>query len=73
MGRAPCCDKDNVKKGPWSPEEDEKLKAYIQLHGTGGNWIALPNKIGSLQTKIKVPTFSFGRFLIPKMVEYLQG
>ncbi|KAG7021026.1 Transcription factor RAX3, partial [Cucurbita argyrosperma subsp. argyrosperma] len=46
MGRAPCCDKDNVKKGPWSPEEDEKLKAYIQLHGTGGNWIALPNKIG---------------------------
>ncbi|WJX94972.1 Transcription factor rax3 [Trifolium repens] len=46
MGRAPCCDKANVKRGPWSPEEDSKLKSYIQQHGTGGNWIALPNKIG---------------------------
>ncbi|KAG6532692.1 hypothetical protein ZIOFF_006542 [Zingiber officinale] len=46
MGRAPCCDKDNVKKGPWSPEEDAELKAYIEQHGTGGNWIALPHKIG---------------------------
>ncbi|GLJ43292.1 hypothetical protein SUGI_0899000 [Cryptomeria japonica] len=46
MGRAPCCDKANVKKGPWSPEEDSKLKAYIEKHGTGGNWIALPQKVG---------------------------
>nr|QSD99800.1 MYB family transcription factor [Melilotus albus] len=46
MGRAPCCDKANVKKGPWSPEEDDKLKSYIQQHGTGGNWITLPQKIG---------------------------
>ncbi|KAF3791138.1 Transcription factor [Nymphaea thermarum] len=45
MGRAPCCDKANVKKGPWSPEEDAKLKAYIEQYGTGGNWIALPQKI----------------------------
>lgn len=46
MGRAPCCDKNYVKKGPWSSEEDAKLKAYIEKHGTGGNWIALPQKIG---------------------------
>ena len=46
MGRAPCCDKANVKKGPWSPEEDETLKDYIEQHGTGGNWIALPQKVG---------------------------
>ncbi|KAI3709139.1 hypothetical protein L2E82_38898 [Cichorium intybus] len=46
MGRAPCCDKANVKKGPWSPEEDAKLKEYIEKYGTGGNWIALPQKIG---------------------------
>lgn len=46
MGRAPCCNKENVKKGPWSPEEDAKLKAYIEKNGTGGNWIALPHKIG---------------------------
>ncbi|KAJ6673501.1 TRANSCRIPTION FACTOR MYB36 [Salix viminalis] len=45
MGRAPCCDKNNVKKGPWSPEEDDKLKAYIDQFGTGGNWIALPQKV----------------------------
>ena len=47
MGRAPCCDKANVKRGPWSPEEDAKLKAYIEQYGTGGNWIALPQKIGN--------------------------
>lgn len=35
-----------MKKGPWSPEEDAKLKSYIEKHGTGGNWIALPQKIG---------------------------
>ncbi|XP_047062053.1 transcription factor RAX2-like [Lolium rigidum] len=46
MGRAPCCDKNNVKKGPWSPEEDAKLKEFMDKHGTGGNWIALPQKAG---------------------------
>ncbi|XP_075521276.1 myb-related protein 308-like [Primulina tabacum] len=46
MGRAPCCDKANVKKGPWSPEEDAKLKDFIEKSGTGGNWIALPQKAG---------------------------
>jgi hypothetical protein len=46
MGRAPCCDKASVKKGPWSPEEDATLKSYIEQNGTGGNWIALPQKIG---------------------------
>ena len=46
MGRAPCCDKATVKKGPWSPEEDSTLKEYIEKYGTGGNWIALPQKAG---------------------------
>ncbi|GMH06961.1 hypothetical protein Nepgr_008801 [Nepenthes gracilis] len=46
MGRAPCCDKAKVKRGPWSPEEDETLKSYVQEYGTGGNWIALPHKAG---------------------------
>ncbi|KAF5749449.1 hypothetical protein HS088_TW04G01418 [Tripterygium wilfordii] len=46
MGRAPCCDKANVKRGQWSPEEDAKLKAYMEKFGMGGNWIALPQKIG---------------------------
>nr|WRO64694.1 MYB transcription factor protein [Rosa persica] len=46
MGRAPCCDKANVKRGQWSPEEDEALKTYLETHGTGGNWIQLPQKAG---------------------------
>ncbi|XP_020585083.1 transcription factor RAX2-like [Phalaenopsis equestris] len=46
MGRAPCCDKANVKRGPWSPEEDTALRSYIHDHGFGGNWIALPQKAG---------------------------
>ncbi|CAL9760428.1 unnamed protein product [Musa acuminata subsp. burmannicoides] len=46
MGRAPCCDKAKVKKGTWSPEEDKQLKEYIERHGTGRNWIVLPQKAG---------------------------
>ncbi|KAL2509302.1 transcription factor MYB [Forsythia ovata] len=46
MGRTPCCDKANVKKGQWSPEEDAKLKEYMEKHGTEGNWITLPQKAG---------------------------
>lgn len=46
MGRAPCCDKANVKRGPWSPDEDAMLRSYVERHGTGGNWIALPQKAG---------------------------
>ncbi|XP_060175284.1 transcription factor RAX2-like isoform X1 [Lycium barbarum] len=46
MGRAPCCVKANVKRGPWSPEEDAKLKEFIEKYGTGGNWIAFPQKAG---------------------------
>ncbi|EOY30569.1 hypothetical protein QUC31_020199 [Theobroma cacao] len=46
MGRAPCCDKANVKRGPWSPDEDNILRNFLEKHGTGGNWIALPRKAG---------------------------
>ncbi|KAK9137975.1 hypothetical protein Sjap_008569 [Stephania japonica] len=41
MVRAPCCEKMGLKKGPWTPEEDQKLISYIQQHGHG-NWRALP-------------------------------
>ncbi|GFZ02375.1 duplicated homeodomain-like superfamily protein [Actinidia rufa] len=58
MGRAPCCDKANVKRGPWSPEEDAKLKEYIEKHGTGRNWIALPQKAGLTMTSKTTGTLS---------------
>lgn len=47
MGKSPCCDKVAVKKGPWSPEEDQKLLAYIDEHGHG-SWRALPTKAGKV-------------------------
>ncbi|CAI0453981.1 unnamed protein product [Linum tenue] len=45
MGRSPCCDKVGLKKGPWTPEEDQMLLAYIEEHGHG-SWRALPSKAG---------------------------
>ncbi|KAK4430566.1 Transcription factor [Sesamum alatum] len=45
MGRSPCCDESGLKKGPWTPEEDEKLIKYIQKHGHG-SWRALPKLAG---------------------------
>jgi hypothetical protein len=46
MGRPPCCDKEGVKKGPWTPEEDLVLVSYIQEHGAG-NWRAVPTRTGT--------------------------
>ncbi|KAL6551523.1 Transcription factor myb35 [Orobanche gracilis] len=45
MGRPPCCDKANVKRGPWTPEEDAKILAYVASHGIG-NWTLVPQKAG---------------------------
>lgn len=47
MGRSPCCEKVGLKKGPWTPEEDQKLLAFIEQHGHG-SWRALPAKAGDV-------------------------
>lgn len=39
-------EKMELKKGPWTREEDQKLLAYIQEHGHG-SWRALPAKAGN--------------------------
>lgn len=46
MGRSPCCDESGLKKGPWTPEEDQKLVKHIQTHGHG-SWRALPKLAGT--------------------------
>ncbi|XP_059643862.1 transcription factor MYB35 [Cornus florida] len=45
MGRPPCCDKSNVKRGLWTAEEDAKILAYVAKHGIG-NWTLVPQKAG---------------------------
>ncbi|KAH0783864.1 hypothetical protein KY290_003462 [Solanum tuberosum] len=45
MGRSPCCDESGLKKGPWTPEEDQKLTNHINKHGHG-SWRALPKLAG---------------------------
>ncbi|TXG62869.1 hypothetical protein EZV62_009863 [Acer yangbiense] len=48
MGRTPCCDKKGLKKGPWTPEEDEILVEYIKRNGHG-SWRSLPKLAGLLR------------------------
>ncbi|XP_073287958.1 transcription factor MYB15-like [Primulina huaijiensis] len=48
MVRAPCCEKLGLKKGPWSPEEDQVLVSFIQKNGHA-NWRALPKQAGLLR------------------------
>ncbi|XP_030470074.1 transcription factor MYB4-like [Syzygium oleosum] len=48
MVRAPCCEKMGLKKGPWTPEEDQVLISFIQRNGHG-NWRALPKQAGLLR------------------------
>ncbi|MED6160005.1 hypothetical protein PIB30_047498 [Stylosanthes scabra] len=47
MGRHSCCYKQKLRKGLWSPEEDEKLLNYITNHGHGC-WSSVP-KLAGLQ------------------------
>ncbi|XP_024542327.1 transcription factor MYB120 [Selaginella moellendorffii] len=45
MGRHSCCQKQKLKKGLWSPEEDEKLVHYITKYGHGC-WSTVPKQAG---------------------------
>ncbi|XP_062192736.1 MYB-like transcription factor ODO1 [Phragmites australis] len=48
MGRKPCCDKQGVKRGPWTAEEDKKLISFILTHGRCC-WRAVPKLAGLLR------------------------
>nr|AFN53682.1 Myb-like DNA-binding domain protein [Linum usitatissimum] len=48
MGRSPCCDRNGVKRGAWSAEEDEILSDYINKNGHG-SWRTLPQNAGLLR------------------------
>ncbi|CAN7001532.1 unnamed protein product [Brassica rapa subsp. trilocularis] len=45
MGHHSCCNKQKVKRGLWSPEEDEKLINYINTYGHGC-WSSVPKHAG---------------------------
>ncbi|CAH8381163.1 unnamed protein product [Eruca vesicaria subsp. sativa] len=46
MVRTPCCKAElGLKKGAWTPEEDQMLVSYVNRHGEGG-WRTLPEKAG---------------------------
>ncbi|KAL9248442.1 Transcription factor MYB61-like protein [Drosera capensis] len=47
MGRHSCCYKQKLRKGLWSPEEDEKLWRHITQYGHGC-WSSVP-KLAGLQ------------------------
>uniref|UniRef100_A0A7N0TF40 Uncharacterized protein n=1 Tax=Kalanchoe fedtschenkoi TaxID=63787 RepID=A0A7N0TF40_KALFE len=47
MGRHSCCYKQKLRKGLWSPEEDEKLLRHITNYGHGC-WSSVP-KLAGLQ------------------------
>ncbi|KAK4354525.1 hypothetical protein RND71_026719 [Anisodus tanguticus] len=45
MGRKPCCSKEGLNKGAWTPIEDKILIDYIKVHGEG-KWRNLPKRAG---------------------------
>lgn len=40
------CEKTHLKKGAWSPEEDQMLKAYIKRYGIW-NWNEMSKAAGT--------------------------
>ncbi|XP_020521622.1 transcription factor MYB26 isoform X2 [Amborella trichopoda] len=45
MGHHSCCNKQKVRRGLWSPEEDEKLINHIATYGHGC-WSSVPRQAG---------------------------
>lgn len=63
MTRAPCVvdeKGDGLKKGPWTPEEDHKLVAYVQKHGHG-SWRLLPLNAGMCRSSLSLFMVLLGR------------
>jgi myb proto-oncogene protein len=56
MGRSPSSDETGLKKGPWLPEEDDKLINYIHKHGHS-SWSALPKLAGTILKTLMKPSF----------------
>ncbi|KAK3210575.1 hypothetical protein Dsin_015281 [Dipteronia sinensis] len=49
-GKSSICDKDRVKRGLWSPEEDAIIKSYIENNQYDlGCWYSLPQKAGLIR------------------------
>ncbi|KAF3444398.1 hypothetical protein FNV43_RR14090 [Rhamnella rubrinervis] len=44
----PCCAKVGMKRGPWTPEEDQVLSKFINKEGEG-RWRTLPKRAGLLR------------------------
>ncbi|CAI9092207.1 OLC1v1027394C3 [Oldenlandia corymbosa var. corymbosa] len=65
MGRSPCCDKEVVKKGAWSPEEDNILVKCIQKNGHG-KWRSLP-KLAGLPRSHKSCRLRWVNYLCPNI------
>nr|AUS89408.1 MYB domain protein 41 [Sesuvium portulacastrum] len=49
MGRHSCCYKQKLRKGLWSPEEDDKLLRHITQYGHGC-WSSVPKLAGLAET-----------------------
>ena len=63
MGRHSCCYKQKLRKGLWSPEEDEKLLNYITKHGHGC-WSSVPKLAGRMMSTILYNTSCFHHHFI---------
>ncbi|KAL8156978.1 transcription factor MYB20-like [Apium graveolens] len=48
MGRQPCCEKNGLKRGPWTIEEDHKLMSFILNNGIQC-WRTVPQLAGLLR------------------------
>lgn len=66
MGRAPCCSKVGLHRGPWTPREDTLLTSYIQAHGEG-HWRSLPKKAGKIILDDELALLNYYYFLKCKM------
>jgi hypothetical protein len=55
---------DDVRKGAWAAEEDEKLRKYVETYGTG-HWRSVGKKAGNdLTREKKKPARGFIRNLV---------
>jgi hypothetical protein len=78
MAKQSCCHKKRLRRGLWSPEEDDKLMNHIAKYGHGC-WSSVPKLAGKRQSGRRMKNNCIAKFcpldlnFVGRIIQDLRG